>query len=133
MNSSTRKERWSPPRAAAYQVLFDNHERLQGFRLTAARFFEDLLLDKERPFKRRPPVSLRLICAGDPAAKLIVHPAWDAQKKTVTTTSLALELMQEEVGKIKQREGDRDLMLYSRRICASFYHQPSAASGITWG
>jgi hypothetical protein len=54
-----------------------------------------MLEDAEEPFKRRPPVSLRLICQGEPPAKLVVHPGWNSVSKTVNLDWAPCELLQE--------------------------------------
>src|SRR6516162_3564582 len=48
-------------------------ERLRAFRERVARLFE-AMHDQEEPCKRRPNVSLRLVCSDEPAAKVITLP-----------------------------------------------------------
>jgi hypothetical protein len=82
-------------RTAADGVLADNAAILQAFRERTATLFRAMLKDAQQPFKRRPPVSLRLICEGDPPAKLIVHPDWDRYKKAVNPEFACCELLEE--------------------------------------
>jgi hypothetical protein len=90
------KAEWAAIRASAEEVLDDNFSTVWAFRNKAAAMFKAMLEDKEQPFKRRPPVSLRLICAGDPPAKLIVHPGWNNHLKTVLADRTDCELLEEQ-------------------------------------
>jgi uncharacterized protein (TIGR02996 family) len=69
MNSFT-----SPPEA----LLADNAGLLESFRVSLTALFAPLEVAARRraagPFRRKPPISLRLIVEGEPPAKLIVLP-----------------------------------------------------------
>jgi hypothetical protein len=40
----------------------------------AGAIFEAMRNRADEPYKRRPPISLRLVCSGDPAAKVVIVP-----------------------------------------------------------
>jgi hypothetical protein len=86
---------WTAIRSAVNQALVDNAVLLQEFREKVTIVFRWMLEGSEKPFKRRPPVSLRLICGGKPFAKLIVHPGWNSVSKTIGLDWVACELLQE--------------------------------------
>src|SRR4051794_13690417 len=94
------KEEWAAIRDNANHVLDDNSTIVQAFRSKAREMFAPMIAEKEQPFKRRPPVGLRLICAGEPPAKLIVHPGWSNHTKEVVPHFLELELFQEVTCKV---------------------------------
>jgi hypothetical protein len=107
MTIATAKPDWAAIRAAADGALAENSPTLQTFREKVATLFRAMLEDAEEPFKRRPPVSLRLICQGEPPAKLIVHPGWNSVAKTINLDWAKCELLQET---LKIAKGERARM-----------------------
>jgi hypothetical protein len=108
------KRQWEMIRAAAESVVADNTATLQAFRLKASTLFQVMLKEPQRPFKRRPSVSLRLICEGNPPAKLIVHPTWHRHTNTINLSLVQCELLQEclqRVNGVEARKFDRQLEL----------------------
>jgi hypothetical protein len=95
MITTERQADWTAIRAAADRTLEENAPLLQSFRSKVASLFRIMLEDSKPPFKRKPPISLRLICDGDPPAKLIVHPQWDRYDKTTNPEFVCCELLQE--------------------------------------
>jgi hypothetical protein len=89
---------WKAIRASSDRRLAENGPTLQAFREKVVTLFRAMLEGAEEPFKRRPPVSLRLICRGDPPAKLVVHPGWNPGAKTVNPDWASCELLQEDWG-----------------------------------
>jgi hypothetical protein len=101
-------------RAAAENAIAADATTLQAFRLKASRFFRALLKEPQGLFKRRPHVSLKLICEGEPPAKLIVHPTWYRHNNTVNLSLVQCELLQEclrQVNGVQARKFDRQLEL----------------------
>jgi hypothetical protein len=117
------KAEWEVVRASAYQALSDNSRLIRGFKNKAAAMFTAMLEGKEQPYKRRPPVSLRLICTGDPLAKVVVHPGWSSHHKAVLTDRVYCELLQEEATKAFVRDGEEkkevDARQFSRQLSMS--------------
>lgn len=68
------RREWDEIRAAAVAILVENRPILEAFRARLAALFDAMRADTAEPFARRPNISLRLIVAGDPPAKLIVLP-----------------------------------------------------------
>jgi hypothetical protein len=93
--ATSTKPDWAAIRAASDRILANNDPVLQAFREKAAIMFRAILEGAEEPFKRRPPVSLRLICQGEPPAKLVVPPGWNSVAKTVNLDWAPCELFQE--------------------------------------
>jgi hypothetical protein len=86
------KPDWKTIQADAQAVLKGNRNVIEAFRTRMCSLFTAMLKESSQPFKRRPPISLRLICDGDPPAKLISLPGWDVTKKTVDPSWLRCEL-----------------------------------------
>jgi hypothetical protein len=91
---------WTAFRDAASVALHENEATLQAFRQKVATLFRSIL-EGQGPFNRRPSVSLRLICRGEPPAKLVVHPGWNSAAKTVDPDWSQCELLQEALDIIK--------------------------------
>jgi hypothetical protein len=108
------KLHWQMIRAAAESVVADNAATLQAFRLKTSTLFRAMLKDPQGSFKRRPHISLRLICEGEPPAKLIVHPTWYRHSNSVNLSLVQCELLQEclrRVNGVQARKFDRQLEL----------------------
>jgi hypothetical protein len=103
---------WKALRAAADDVLIENLGTLWAFRTKVAKLFEAMLQGTKAPFKRPPIARLRLICEGEPPAKLIIHPAWNSHAKTVDLSRIECELLQEDGGIVR---GER-ARLFSNRV-----------------
>jgi hypothetical protein len=128
---SVRTYEWRAIRTATTQVFADNAETIEGFQAKATLLFLKMLEDKEQPFTRRPPVSLRLICDGDPPAKLIVHPGWQGHTRTVSLSWLDVELFQETIHKVRVNDNFHDARKFDRKLSLTL--KPDVIPAITKG
>lgn len=87
--------KWAAIQESANRIFSDNAAVIGRFAGKASAMFAAMLEKKKRPFERRPAVSLRLICDGEPAAKLVVNPGWSGHTKTVSLERLDVELFQQ--------------------------------------
>jgi hypothetical protein len=101
ITAPTNQPDWATIRASTNRLLDDHHQILDSFRSRMTALFTALLVGKEPPYVRRPTASLRLVCDGIPSAKLVVHPAWNAHRKTVNVNVSRTELLQESRVRVK--------------------------------
>ena len=98
---------WELRRATVDGYLQEAFQRgpLAAFRHRMEPFFEAMRERANEPYKRRPNISLRLICAGDPPAKVIVLPLLRGRHKELhlVCSEQHLELLEER--EVITREG----------------------------
>jgi hypothetical protein len=106
---------WTTIRKQANDALTDN-PAVEEFRQRMNTLFTRMLQRIEPPYRRRPAVSLRLICQVVPASKLIIHPGWSRRRGggAVNTERIDCELLQERITDFREqpvRKFDRLLTL----------------------
>jgi len=91
---------WDGLRAQAEDYLAEQSAAIGKFAAKAAPLFEAMWTKVEgsQSRRRRPNISLRLIMAGQPLAKLVTLPYWRASShsQTILTDRLYLEMLVEE-------------------------------------
>jgi hypothetical protein len=104
---------WRMIRADAVRYLLDNAATLKAFRDRLTPLFDAMRRDKE-PFKRRPNISLRLIAAGEPVAKLITlpHVRHDATGGYLIPSDHTVELLE----RMSVRVNGQDALLFRRKL-----------------
>jgi hypothetical protein len=94
------REEWDTRRATVDGYLQEANRsgRLNDFRCRMQQFFEAARQPGDEPYKRRPNISLRLLCADNPPGKVIVLPALRGHRKDIylNCSSQRLELLEEE-------------------------------------
>jgi hypothetical protein len=88
-------------------MLEAHKEVLDRFHRMARDYFQ--LRDTREPYARRPPLSMRLLAQGEPAARLVVMPEYDRGTRRMCPGILRLEML---VGSSCQDAGG---ILYARR------------------
>jgi hypothetical protein len=89
------------PADSVYHCLQSEVELLERFRQRMAAFFGQWQVamfkeNERRNPKRRPPIGLRLIAAGEPLGKVVTTPRWDPQCHHFAVWSITCELLVEE-------------------------------------
>jgi hypothetical protein len=108
---------WDEIRSAANDFLRANSATLDGFRGRLTALFDAMRGDKE-PFKKRPNISLRLIAAGSPTAKVITvpHVRYDPTGGYLVPTAHTIELLEQKELKVEHRGEEKDAMQFRRKL-----------------
>jgi hypothetical protein len=108
---------WARIRSEAADYVRENAAILATFRERITSLFEAMRGDKE-PFKRRPNISLRLIAAGTPTAKVITLPGvrFDRAGGYLLPASHVIELMEQREVKVRGADGEQDALQFRRKL-----------------
>lgn len=81
------------------EILKAAEADLAEFHRVTSAFFERRAaesLGEKAAFERRPPISLRLLCGGDPPQRLLVRPHWQHHKRQLDTSRSTMEYLRDE-------------------------------------
>jgi hypothetical protein len=111
------KAGWKKIRSDADDFLRGNGAILDVFRDRLTPLFDSMRADKE-PFKRRPNISLRLIAAGDPPAKVITLPGarFGRDGGCLIPSSHHVELLEQKEIKARHHGEEKDALQFSKKL-----------------
>jgi hypothetical protein len=92
--ATTRKPNWTAIREHADAILKENDRLFFSFTKAVGKLFTSMWDNTEKPVKRRPNISLRLIDESEPRAKLSILPFW---RSTPTSQSFDVERLRYEL------------------------------------